>query len=629
MNAQKRGCTIPAPQILDDEIVICDLDTLKLSQIEIIGKNIKWYSSESSTDPLKPTDLVKPGKYYVSQSMLVDGNILCESEQRLEVKIIATSIKTPDIKMEDNVFCAINKKQLKDLIFDYPNEFPLGSKLLFYDKSGNSISANSVIQQQQNYGVQFFDGTCLSSKLSFSISLDEGDILDGFISIKKCGVEGATLFDIPVNYSNVNWYSNQYDTMTLAPTQLLKTANYYFSTTNNRGCESVSRSKVSVLVDTGVAPTSLIRSQQICESKSLVFNSLTITPYAAGSIFWYESSKASQPFKQNDPIQTNKTYWTSYKPTISGGCESIERIPIVVQVVSSIDVQFDISPTVVCSGSKLNALPLVSKNGIKGKWAPALNNQQTTTYTFTPDAGQCAVNNQLLITVNPSPNSDFILPAVLPIQTKLFQLVPVTKTGKFTGKGVTGDFFYPSSAGFGFHKITYNKSSLEGCKSATTKTTLVCDTIGSIYFDTVEVKKFVYDTVEIKKYITVYDTLEIKKIVYDTLRTYVNVYDTISVADTLKIKLSITTGNSEISENLIRVFPNPSNGVLFVDNGNYLIMEKYSIQITDLQGKELYNEDVRSQRNEIDLKNFVKGIYLLNIRDGNGNLNASKKIVLE
>ena len=116
---------------------------------------------------------------------------------------------------------------------------------------------------------------------------------------------------------------------------------------------------------------------------------------------------------------------------------------------------------------------------------------------------------------------------------------------------------------------------------------------------------------------------------YDTLLTYVNVYDTISVADTLKIKLSITTGNSEISENLIRVFPNPSNGVLFVDNGNYLIMEKYSIQITDLQGKDLYNEDVLSQRNEINLNNFVKGIYLLNIRDGNGILNASKKILLE
>ena len=627
---QKRGCTAPpAPQIENDQIVLCESEKLKLSDIDIIGENIKWYSTETSTIPLNPSDLVKPGKFYVSQSVIIDATYFCESEQRLEVKIVASSIKTPDINLEENVFCAVNKKELKDIIFDYPKDLSSGSKLLFFDKNGNALNASSILQQQQNYSVQYFDGTCLSNKLNFSILLDEGDVLEAFISLQKCGIEGARLQDIPLNYSKVNWYANQYDTLTINSNQLLTTSNYYFSTINTRGCESVSRTKVIVNIDDGVAPTSLIRSQQLCESKSLVFSSLSLTPYQAGTIFWYESSKASQAFTDNDPIQSNKTYWASYKKTSSSGCESVERIPVLVQVVSAIDVVFDVTPLVICSGATMSPLPLVSKNGIKGKWSPILNNQQTTTYTFMPTAGQCAVNNQLIITVNPTPSSDFVLPTVMPIQTKSFQLIPVTKTGKFTGKGVTGDFFYPPRAGFGFHKITYNKTSLEGCKSTSTKTTLVCDTIGSTYFDTVEVKKYIYDTIEIKKYITVYDTLVIKKIIYDTLRTYITLYDTISVTDTLKIKLSITSGNSEVSENLIRVFPNPSNGVLFVDNGNYLMMDKYSIQITDLQGKVLYNEEVRSQRNEIDLKNFVKGVYLLNIFDGNGTMGASKKIVLE
>jgi gliding motility-associated-like protein len=55
----------------------------------------------------------------------------------------------------------------------------------------------------------------------------------------------------------------------------------------------------------------------------------------------------------------------------------------------------------ICSGSTLAALPTTSTNGINGVWAPALNNILTTIYTFTPNAGQCASNASLTITVTP------------------------------------------------------------------------------------------------------------------------------------------------------------------------------------------------------------------------------------
>ena len=45
-------------------------------------------------------------------------------------------------------------------------------------------------------------------------------------------------------------------------------------------------------------------------------------------------------------------------------------------------------------------LPTVSGNGITGSWSPAINNTQTTTYTFTPDAGQCANTAQITVTIN-------------------------------------------------------------------------------------------------------------------------------------------------------------------------------------------------------------------------------------
>jgi hypothetical protein len=48
-------------------------------------------------------------------------------------------------------------------------------------------------------------------------------------------------------------------------------------------------------------------------------------------------------------------------------------------------------------------LPGTSTNNIQGTWTPAVNNTQTTTYTFTPSAGQCATTAQQTVNVNPNP----------------------------------------------------------------------------------------------------------------------------------------------------------------------------------------------------------------------------------
>src|SRR5205814_1563414 len=50
----------------------------------------------------------------------------------------------------------------------------------------------------------------------------------------------------------------------------------------------------------------------------------------------------------------------------------------------------------ICSGVILSQLPTISNEGITGSWSPALNNTTTTTYTFTPTAGQCATTTTLI-----------------------------------------------------------------------------------------------------------------------------------------------------------------------------------------------------------------------------------------
>ena len=53
-----------------------------------------------------------------------------------------------------------------------------------------------------------------------------------------------------------------------------------------------------------------------------------------------------------------------------------------------------------CTGSTAPVLPTTSLNGITGTWSPAIvNNSASATYTFTPNAGQCASVTTLSITV--------------------------------------------------------------------------------------------------------------------------------------------------------------------------------------------------------------------------------------
>ena len=86
----------------------------------------------------------------------------------------------------------------------------------------------------------------------------------------------------------------------------------------------------------------------------------------------------------------------------------------------------------VCSGSTISPLPTTSTNGITGTWLPALNNTTTTTYTFTPNAGQCASSTTMIITINPKVTPTFT--TVAPIcKGSTLSALPTTSNNGITG----------------------------------------------------------------------------------------------------------------------------------------------------------------------------------------------------
>lgn len=85
-----------------------------------------------------------------------------------------------------------------------------------------------------------------------------------------------------------------------------------------------------------------------------------------------------------------------------------------------------------------------------------------------------------------------------------------------------------------------------------------------------------------------------------------------------------TVGLDEIvDKNQIEIYPNPSNGQFYVDfkNGNE---EVDKLQIIDLQGKVIYETNPVSEKIFVDISNYSKGIYVLQLKTSFNNHYAKK-----
>ncbi len=102
----------------------------------------------------------------------------------------------------------------------------------------------------------------------------------------------------------------------------------------------------------------------------------------------------------------------------------------------------------ICYGSALAPLPTTSTNGVTGTWSPAVDNTTTTTYTFTPDAGQCASTTTVTIIVNPLETMVVCLPASK--DTMIHEFVPTTNFGSIDVLNVSR-WTYSSGGGNGYY----------------------------------------------------------------------------------------------------------------------------------------------------------------------------------
>ncbi|WP_445723695.1 T9SS type A sorting domain-containing protein, partial [Flavobacterium sp.] len=217
----------------------------------------------------------------------------------------------------------------------------------------------------------------------------------------------------------------------------------------------------------------------------------------------------------------------------------------------------------ICAGTSLSALPTTSSNGITGTWSPAINNQVTTTYTFTPVSGSCATTATMTIVVNSVS-------------------VP------------TGDA---------------QQTFVEG---ATLADIVLSPSSGIIWYQNLN------DAISNSNALPL-STVLINATVYYAVLQQGNCF-----SEPFAVSVSVTLSLEDFSSNSIRIYPIPFTNEITISFEQNL---RGTINLIDINGKVIIQKPIDKINMQLENLGFLnQGLYLLQIIDEDGN-SSTKKII--
>ena len=223
-----------------------------------------------------------------------------------------------------------------------------------------------------------------------TVTVYSNPAINAGLDISICSGQPATLTGSGgVSYT---WDNGVTNNLAFNP---LTTTTYTVTGTDLNGCIGTDQMIVTVNANPIVSGNTVI-----CPNAT---SQLTGSGIAAVSNAWVSSNAAVATVSTTGLVSALSFGTAIITYTNNNGCSAT----------STINVSNPTAPTfnpvaAVCSGGAI-VLPSASSNSIQGTWSPAINNTQTTTYTFTPSAGQCATTAQLSVAVNPNPTISGII----------------------------------------------------------------------------------------------------------------------------------------------------------------------------------------------------------------------------
>jgi gliding motility-associated-like protein len=298
VNSSTPAPTAPSPQTFCNSATVADLIAT--------GNNIKWYSSATGGTPLSnATLLVNGSTYYASQTL---GG--CESSVRFPVNVIVNLTPTPSGSFSQT-FC--NSATVASLI-------ATGTNIQWYATAigGTSLlGTTSLINGSIYYASQTVNACESPNRFPVTVTIITSLAPTGASTQTFCN--SATIANLSVTGSNIQWYATATGGTSLSNTTPLVNGNTYYANQTVNGCLSPNRFPVLVIINIPSTPTGT-STQTFCNSGTI--SNLLVT---GSNIRWYAIATGGTPLSNTTALVNGTTYYASQ--TISG-CESLIRFPV-------------------------------------------------------------------------------------------------------------------------------------------------------------------------------------------------------------------------------------------------------------------------------------------------------------
>ncbi|MDA3911127.1 MAG: hypothetical protein PF448_07210, partial [Bacteroidales bacterium] len=330
--------------------------------------------------------------------------------------------------------------------------------------SGNSLTVSPT--STTTYYARTYNSACgnfSSSCASVTVIVNPSPTADAGANETICIGGSVTIGGSPTGSGSSSPYSYSWSPSTgLSSTSASNptaspssTTTYTVVVTDNNGCTASD----NVTVTVNPTPTADAGSNaSICNGENV---SIGGSPTASGgsgpyNYSWSPSTGLSSTSASNPTASPSSTTTYTVVVTDNNGCTASDNVTVTV-IPQETPTFNQLGPY--CVGDAPGALPSISTNGISGTWSPATISTASdgnTTYTFTPDAGECAVSTTMDVTVNPIPDPSITPQADLCENDAAVALVAADVGGTWSGTGVSGNSFDPSVAGAGDFVVTYD-----------------------------------------------------------------------------------------------------------------------------------------------------------------------------
>lgn len=217
---------------------------------------------------------------------------------------------------------------------------------------------------------------------------------------------------------------------------------------------------------------------------------------------------------------------------------------------------------------------------------------------------------------------------------------PVTMTstgtpgGTFSGPGVSGNTFTPSAAGAGTHEILYIVSGQEGAAVAPAADTAVFTVSvfnnGTVFYEDADGDGYGLSNGNTLTGCTIPTGYVANNLDCDDIDPTINPEAIDATVNGIDENCSGQDGEmagiSELVDNALYVYPNPTTGVLTVDMSHASVIN--SIEVIDLNGRSVINNQaVNAGSTQLDLSTLQNGFYIIKVDSMMGT--ALKRVAVQ